>query len=120
MSYTPIDQVPTALRSQPQKVFDDAMAGFFTQLPRAINQLNTAGQQTNDNAAAAQAAAVIATAQAGAAQAAVDAQKWNADTAYADGDQAWSPINGQSYRRRGAGGGAIDPALDSANWSPVV
>ncbi len=118
--FSPIDPIPTALRTQSQEVFDQAMAGFMTQLPTAIRQLNTAGVQTDANATTAANAAAAAVAQAGAAQAAVNVPKWVSDLNYVEGDCCWSPLNGQTYRRAQAGAGVLDPAQDLSNWRPVV
>jgi hypothetical protein len=45
---------------------------------------------------------------------------WNAGTNYALGQNAISPTNFQTYRRRVAGVSATDPASDATNWTPVA
>lgn len=60
MSYTPIDDIPTGLRSMDQSAFDAAMAGFMTKLPTTITQINTANSQANASAIAAAASQVAA------------------------------------------------------------
>lgn len=54
-----------------------------------------------------------------AATAAVGAAKWISGAEYALGECAWSPINGQSYRRIVAGAGATDPSADAVNWAQI-
>jgi hypothetical protein len=45
---------------------------------------------------------------------------WNAATNYALGQNAISPTNFQTYRRRVAGVSATDPASDVTNWTAVA
>jgi hypothetical protein len=45
---------------------------------------------------------------------------WNAGTNYALGQNAISPTNFQTYRRRVAGVSATDPASDATNWTAVA
>lgn len=42
---------------------------------------------------------------------------WVSGTNYAVGALHYSPADFQSYRRRTAGAGTIDPSLDTTNWS---
>jgi hypothetical protein len=45
---------------------------------------------------------------------------WNPSTNYALGQNAISPTNFQTYRRRVAGVSATDPASDATNWAAVA
>jgi hypothetical protein len=45
---------------------------------------------------------------------------WNSSTNYALGQNAISPTNFQTYRRRVAGVSATDPASDATNWTAVA
>jgi hypothetical protein len=49
-----------------------------------------------------------------------NALMWNASTNYALGQNAISPTNFQTYRRRVAGTSATDPASDATNWTAVA
>lgn len=42
---------------------------------------------------------------------------WVSGTTYALGDAVYSLINLQTYRRSVAGGGTVDPSIDTANWT---
>jgi len=68
---------------------------------------------------AAQAAAADAHAAAQAAAATAGASKWDPDVVYAEGAVVWSPIDMQTYRRREAGSGGVDPSLDDTIWEFV-
>lgn len=127
MSYTPIDPIPTALRSQPQDVFDAAMAGFMNQLPTTITQMNGANLEANTSAAAAAASAVAADLSAddavdaaAAAAASSNAVKWVSGTNYADGFVVWAPSDHLPYRKVGAGVSVVDPKLDPTGWAIQV
>ena len=61
-------------------------------------------------------AAATATAAADAAQFTADALMWNAATAYVLGENAISPTNFKTYRRKVAGTSATDPSADATNW----
>jgi hypothetical protein len=49
-----------------------------------------------------------------------NASMWNPSTNYALGQNAISPTNFQTYRRRVAGVSATDPASDATNWAAVA
>lgn len=78
---------------------------------------------TKDNAVVAYDAAAVATAQAAAAAALVNAPKWVMGTNYPTDSAAWSPTDKQTYRRNAPGGVSnVDPYLDStpgAGWTRV-
>ena len=42
---------------------------------------------------------------------------WVSGTTYVVGDLRYSPLDFQTYRRKTAGAGAIDPSLDATNWA---
>lgn len=70
--------------------------------------------------AAAAASAVEAGAAAATATATTAAKAWVSGKVYEAFDCAISLLNLQTYRRRGAGSGVIDPSNDSGNWAGVV
>ena len=84
----------------------------------AVEAAASAGQAdaSADDAIAAAAAAV---ANASAAASSAGAPPWVSGTLYAPGDKRESPVTGLIYRRRTNGAGAIDPSLDTTNWSLV-
>lgn len=72
------------------------------------------------NAQEAKASADIATAQASAALASVNASKWVSGTDYPPDVTAWSPADKQTYRRNAPGGvSTTDPAYDLAGWTRI-
>ena len=77
-----------------------------------VNAAETAAGVSADDAAAAQVAAEAAAAQSAFSASVV---KWVSGTTYAEGVQAWSPINKVTYRRAVAGAGTTDPPLDPTN-----
>lgn len=96
----------------------DAFVAWFT--TTAIPQMAALVLNVYNNAVAAFNAAMTATAQADAAVSAVNAPVWVSGTTYAIGNARYSPLNGRTYRRRTAGAGTTDPALDPTNWDPVT
>ena len=62
---------------------------------------------------------VLADAAAAAALATADAVLWVSGTTYTLGQNAISPINFHTYRRKVAGAGTTDPSLDATNWLDV-
>nr|WP_315249326.1 hypothetical protein [uncultured Duganella sp.] len=60
--FTPIDPIVTAIQSMEQAEFDEKQAKYMTQLPVTINQMNTAGAQTEASKTLAVASAAAATA----------------------------------------------------------
>src|SRR5690606_36217898 len=88
----------------------------FETLPGAINQQ---AEATYQNALEGAQAATDAVAASQAAIAAAGAQLWESGKTYAQGEAAISRIDMQTYRRRTAGSGTVDPAEDPANWAQV-
>lgn len=78
--------------------------------------LVTFGTEVNEQAAAMDAAAVIADEAAGI----IAETKWISGTTYALGDVVWSPADYQSYRRIVAGAGTTDPSADGTNWLNIT
>lgn len=78
--------------------------------------LVTFGTEVNEQAAAMDAAAVIADEAAGI----IAESKWISGTTYALGDVVWSPTDYQSYRRIVAGAGTTDPSADGTNWLNIT
>lgn len=100
--------------------FYAAMAGFIMQMNAAIAwivaQLATiAGYVSTTTDARDQANAAAA-----AAAASSTAVKWVSGTSYAQGVVVWSPGTWQSYRRKVAGAGTLQPENDPANWALQV
>lgn len=100
--------------------FYAAMAGFISQVNAALTWVATQLGIIDDHVTATTSARDEAMAAAAAASFSANADKWVSDQTYADGALAWSPSNWQAYRRKGAGAGAIDPAVDAVNWEPVA
>lgn len=116
---------PAPLPTNPREVFSArtfafyaAMENFITQLNGAITWVASQLATIAGHAATTTSASADAVAAAGAAAASAGATKWQPGTAYADGAVVWSPVTYQTYRRMGAGGGAVDPSADTAAWAP--
>lgn len=73
-----------------------------------------------NNATAATASQTAAAASAAAAAATAGASIWISGTTYAIGDNRFSPINFQTYRRKTAGAGTVDPSIDATNWAAIA
>lgn len=63
-------------------------------------------------------AAASATAAAGAAISG-GAIAWVSGKTYSIGDNSWSPVDFQTYKRKTAGAGTTDPSADTTNWARV-
>lgn len=97
-----------------------ALDNFVVEVNDAANDFNgdvTIAWTSADTAAAAAAAAAASAANAAVAAAVT---KWISGTTYAEGANVWSPADFQTYRRKSTGGGATDPAADSANWEQIT
>jgi hypothetical protein len=106
--------VPTS--TDPESTFDSMFEAFLSWLKNTFSTwVNATAAGVYANAQEATQAATTATAQSAAAVAVVNAPKWVAKT-YSEGEAAWSPSNGRTYRRIAAGASATDPAADLANW----
>lgn len=91
----------------------DTFNGELTAVATSAMQNATEAQL---KAATAEAAALTATASMQAAIAAVGVSAWVSGQTYQLNTCAISQVNFQTYRRRVAGAGTLDPANDSANW----
>ncbi|MBI3714217.1 MAG: hypothetical protein HY253_14830 [Burkholderiales bacterium] len=117
-------------RSQTNEVFTLNADNAWPQLNRFADQANALSDDVNTkqvaSAASAGSAATSATAAsiseanaaayANAAATVSGATKWVAGN-YTDGKAVWSPLNYLTYRKRGDGASATDPALDKDNWA---
>ncbi len=129
-----IPALPLAPSRQRPEDFSDEADAFLAAMQPHSNAVQAVASNVYTNAqeatflaaeaaASALAADVSEAAAASAATAAAQsagAAKWVSGTNYADGAVAWSPITRLSYRRRGAGGGSLDPSVDSAFWTLAV
>jgi hypothetical protein len=115
----PADVLPIGPSTDDPDNFDTEADAFVTaQRPFGI-QMNALGQNVYANALDAAASATTAQAQANAAIAAVGAAPWVSGTTYTIGNERYSLINLQSYRRKTNGAGTADPLIDTTNWAPV-
>lgn len=120
-------------RSQTNEAFAESADKAWPQLNRFADQANALGDDVNakqaaaatsagsaaTSAAAAAASEINATAAANAAATLSGATKWVAGN-YTDGKAVWSPLNYLTYRKKGDGASATDPALDVNNWASQV
>jgi len=108
---------------------------FLGELPDWGDEVNAVGGEINSTATAVNVSASAAAASAVAADAAKvqaeqavvaatavsGATKWVSGTSYAEGDVAWSPANGQNYRRKSPGGvSTTDPSADPTGWYSLI
>lgn len=103
--------IPT-LSTQPNSVtrpstFNVDSDTFHSEFPPVIDAINQAVSDIQAGAAAAAAGA-----------AAANAIKWVSGS-FSDGNARWSPLNYQSYRKKGDGPGTTDPSLDPTNWASL-
>jgi hypothetical protein len=114
---TPLPDPPT--RQDPTN-FNDRADEFLSALESPfvpeLNAFRLEMLSIGDMAEDAVTAAATATAAADAAQFTADALMWNAATAYVLGQNAISPTNFKTYRRKVAGISATDPSADATNW----
>lgn len=103
--------------------FVAALPEFVTDANAQASYLDGVASAVDADAAAAAASAAAALtsennaeAAADAAAATADVALWVSGTTYAIGDNVFSPINYQTYRRKTNGAGTTDPSLDSTNW----
>lgn len=129
---TPLPTPPS--RSTDPTNFSIEADAFVAALPEFVTDANAqatyldgvaSAVDADAAAAAASAAAALvsennAEAAAAAAAATADAELWVSGTTYAIGDNVFSPINFQTYRRKTNGAGTTDPSLDGANWEVLT
>lgn len=132
-----INALPTAPDPGDSKsVFNFRMFAFLAALVDFVPQANDLAEEVNDDAAAADAARVLAVTAKTASEAARDAASASAANAaasagatewtsgsYTTGTRKWSPTNQQLYARRAPGGAtSVDPGSssgDPTNWQRV-
>ena len=127
MAYVPITPLPTApQRSDAPATFITladaflaALAAWETEVNAAGTYIDGVGSAVDIDATAAAADAVTAAAAALAAVATVNATEWVSGTTYDTGDNVWSPIDYQTYRRKTDGAGTTDPSADTTNWQVI-
>lgn len=93
--------------------FDAVITWFSTQ----ISKVGAAAVSAYDNALIAASSASAAGAAAEAAAFTANAAMWVSNTTYAKGVNVISPTDLQTYRRKVAGAGAVDPVTDTTNWA---
>lgn len=96
-----------------------AQALFVTEANELAENVTELEALTEDHAAEANVSKIAAEAAATQAAFASGVTKWVSGTTYAEGFQAYSPLNFVTYRRKVAGGGTTDPSLDPTNWEPI-
>jgi hypothetical protein len=129
MAIATIDELPTAPdpATDTPALFSQKAAAMVLAQKGMIPQMNTFGAQANELAidvtaksAAAVAAAQTATSAAADATFLVGVNAWISGTTYAKNVAVISQVNFQTYRRRVAGAGTVDPANDSTNWAMLT
>jgi len=125
MAITPLP-IPVPTRADPINFVVRADA-FLTALPTFATEANLLQVDVNTKATNAATSAtnssnsaIAAAASNASAVATAGVTKWVSGTTYAQGQNAWSPINFYTYRRKVAGAGTTDPSLDLTNWILVV
>lgn len=114
----------TALPDPPSRAdpstFSDKSDALLGALPTFVTETNAVAVEINGSvissaayAAEAQVSAVTAAANA----ALAGATAWVSGTSYSIGDARYSLVNFQVYRRKTAGAGTTDPALDPSVWA---
>jgi len=125
---TPLPTPPS--RSTDPTNFAIEADAFVAALPEFVTDANAQASYLDGlastvdgdaTAAAASAAAAFtsennAEAAAAAAAASADVVLWVSGTTYAVGNNVFSPLNYQTYRRKTNGAGTTDPSLDGTNW----
>jgi hypothetical protein len=114
-----ITQVPSFTKVPDRGSSPATFSGDVDTFLSEINARTEAGNQQADevNALAAQVETQAADVQEARAaiDAGVNADRWAAGD-YSDGQSAWSPINGLTYRAKGDFTSALDPSVDPDNW----
>lgn len=119
----PLTDIPPfpALSDRADGTYNSKAFNFATHMADKFNDeiVAVAGSAVR-NATEASFAAAEAGAQAAAAKAAVGAAAWISGKTYQKNEGAISQVNFQTYRRRVAGAGTVDPANDSTNWAMLA
>lgn len=119
---TPVPQPP--IQRGDRATFSSRVDAFITWLAAAVAQFMAVATNVYNNAveafqsaSAAASSALVASGAATAAAQGIGATPWVSGKQYAQYEYAISPVNSQTYRRRVAGSGTIDPSNDSTNWA---
>lgn len=89
---------------------------FMTWMKNAVSEFNAVVANVFANSQEAYNSAATANAAAASAASSAGAVAFNAVTVYAQYDNAISPIDYQTYRRKTAGSSPTDPSIDVTNW----
>lgn len=119
---TPAAALPPAPSSTNPTTFAPLADPWVAAMGPFGTQMNALASNVFSNATDAATSATTASASSAAATAATGVVAWISGTTYAVGDNRFSPIDFQTYRRKTAGGGTTDPSLDTTNWQiiPIV
>jgi hypothetical protein len=129
MAIATIDELPASPdpATDTPALFSQKAAAMVLAQKGMIPQMNTFGAQANElaNDVTAKSAAAVAAAQTAMSAAAdatflVGVNAWISGTTYAKNVAVISQVNFQTYRRRVAGAGTVDPANDSTNWAMLT
>lgn len=123
-----IAPVPTPpIQRGDRATFSSRVDAFIVWLTTAVSQFAAVSTNVYNNAAEAFQSALTATSSATTASSAaatasqtVNAAMWMSGRNYGIGEAAISTLNFQTYRRRVAGAGTIDPKDDPTNWALLV
>lgn len=111
MTAPTIDDLPQApSRNDSPDDFVSRADAFVAALPDMVSQINESTAFVDTNAAAAVAAAAQAAASA-------NVDEWNVGTSYSPGDNVFSPVDFQTYRRKTSGSGGADPSANATDWA---
>jgi hypothetical protein len=126
VSPTPITTLPAAPSTASPSNFSTLADAFLGALATFVSQVNAIGTNVYNNAVdcynnavAALASQTAAAASASAASATTGVLVWVSGTTYAIGNNVFSPINYQTYRRKTTGAGSTDPSSDATNWQII-
>lgn len=115
----PVAIIPAPWPALGSDNYNDEAFAAGESLPAATVRIGEIAQATHTNALSAKESAEEAGAQATAAHALVNADKWVPGTDYPADETAWSPANKQTYRRNVDGISNTDPSLDPVGWTRV-
>ena len=130
MSTTPPPAITPVPEPAPQRgdraTFADRFDAFITWVIGAVAQFAALATNVYQNAVSSFDSAVAAALSASSAEAAAEAAafaasapEWVSGANYAKGFTVWSNETFQSYRRRVAGAGVLDPSSDPVNWAGI-
>lgn len=124
MAITPLPSAPLPTDTTAQ--FNTKAFAWVAALDSFTTEANALASAVDADATAAAADAASASSDAATAEAAADAavltanvELWVSGTTYAIGDNVYSPITFQTFRRKTNGAGSTDPSADSTNWQQL-